>query len=606
MTSLPPVNDDETMEILPLSLDSPLAEPANTGVPDNSSGSSTSDAASPDGNSNNTEKIVEDEEVSGTRTTTIETEHNNSTKTTENQPEQQECTQEGNQKDSTLSSPKEELIEEENNNNNNNNESIDCSKEDNGNIEVQLNKEETSETQLKGDGDGDGDVALKETGTNISDSAQQKTDSGDNDDDIEWLSPETEAGDSTNTVDHVDTNQLDPASANGTNAPMEPLKMLKKGAVAVAGGTMVGVGLVMIPLPTPFGAVVASSGLAVLGTEFGEAKELNDRLIDGAKGHLNNARDAIVEGIENMNSEHDDDDEDDDIYGGDLEGGIEIENNEGAGGAIIIVKSTSHGKATNANIEVGVGRGDNSSISTTTTTTTNNNKMGEESSDNKDTDNSEVKQNNISSENESIDITESPPPLWLHMNPIERERQVKMARLRYRRENQTTLEQAKEAFTKRTGKFLSKNLLPLIKKKEQPQPAVEVVEFVGVSPLSAATRDDNDTHRGISDAVPVASQDLKEPTLLVPELTHSGASRTDPVTVVPSSNHTGDNKPGSIGSIGSIGNGFAPTGWKNKFGSFAAKIKESPFGAGFPYPQQQNKEEQPSMPSTITIATDER
>merc|ERR1712238_362973 len=79
--------------------------------------------------------------------------------------------------------------------------------------------------------------------------------------------------------------------------------MLRKGAVAITGGTLVGVGLVMIPLPTPFGAVVASSGLAVLGTEFDEAKELNDRLIEGAKGHLSTARDALVKGIESMDQE---------------------------------------------------------------------------------------------------------------------------------------------------------------------------------------------------------------------------------------------------------------------------------------------------------------
>ena len=53
---------------------------------------------------------------------------------------------------------------------------------------------------------------------------------------------------------------------------IEPLKMLKKGATAVVGGTMVGVGLVMIPLPTPMGCVVASSGMAILGSEFEGAK----------------------------------------------------------------------------------------------------------------------------------------------------------------------------------------------------------------------------------------------------------------------------------------------------------------------------------------------
>ena len=64
-----------------------------------------------------------------------------------------------------------------------------------------------------------------------------------------------------------------------TKEVIEPMKMLKKGATAVVGGTMVGVGLVMIPLPTPMGCVVASSGLAVLGSEFEGAKEMNDRII---------------------------------------------------------------------------------------------------------------------------------------------------------------------------------------------------------------------------------------------------------------------------------------------------------------------------------------
>ena len=56
--------------------------------------------------------------------------------------------------------------------------------------------------------------------------------------------------------------------------------LIKKGAVAVAGGTMVGVGLVMIPLPTPFGAVIAGSGMAVLGTEFEAVQQTNQRMVN--------------------------------------------------------------------------------------------------------------------------------------------------------------------------------------------------------------------------------------------------------------------------------------------------------------------------------------
>ena len=51
----------------------------------------------------------------------------------------------------------------------------------------------------------------------------------------------------------------------------------RKTGVAVAGGTMVGVGIIMIPLPTPFGAVIAGSGMAVLGLEFPAAQRVLDR-----------------------------------------------------------------------------------------------------------------------------------------------------------------------------------------------------------------------------------------------------------------------------------------------------------------------------------------
>merc|ERR1711865_665034 len=122
---------------------------------------------------------------------------------------------------------------------------------------------------------------------------------------IEWLSKIK------NEVDKIDGGDniieiADVEEDQSQGGQIEPLKMIRKGAVAAVGGTMTAVGLVMIPLPTPFGAVVASAGLGVLGTEFQEAKELNEKLIDGAKGHLNTARDAIVNGIERMNDGDDD------------------------------------------------------------------------------------------------------------------------------------------------------------------------------------------------------------------------------------------------------------------------------------------------------------
>jgi hypothetical protein len=148
---------------------------------------------------------------------------------------------------------------------------------------------------------------------------------------------------------------------------------------------MVGVGLVMIPLPTPFGAVIASSGLAVLGTEFKEAKEMNDRLIEGAKGLVRDGRERIVRSIESMESEDFDADKQDD--------------NTAA-------------------------------------------KDPDEEDDNRDGEGA---------------------PKWLLMNPIERERQERIAREKYRRENQTTYQQTKEYLTKKTGLFLSRNLLPFLK-----------------------------------------------------------------------------------------------------------------------------------------------
>lgn len=118
---------------------------------------------------------------------------------------------------------------------------------------------------------------------------------------IEWLSPHPTPRARENEIEttvFTESNNGETASAS-----IEPLNMIRKGAVAAVGGTMTAVGLVMIPLPTPFGAVIASSGLAVLGTEFDEAKELNDRLIEGAKDHLNNAREALVNGIESMDQD---------------------------------------------------------------------------------------------------------------------------------------------------------------------------------------------------------------------------------------------------------------------------------------------------------------
>jgi hypothetical protein len=86
------------------------------------------------------------------------------------------------------------------------------------------------------------------------------------------------------------------------NEVIEPLKMLRKGATALVGGTILGVGLIMIPLPTPCGCIVASSGLALLGSEFEGARKMNDNLIDKTKTNLVMARDKLITTIESLNS----------------------------------------------------------------------------------------------------------------------------------------------------------------------------------------------------------------------------------------------------------------------------------------------------------------
>jgi hypothetical protein len=174
----------------------------------------------------------------------------------------------------------------------------------------------------------------------------------------------------------------------------------------------------MIPLPTPFGAVVASSGLAVLGTEFKEAKDMNERLIEGAKSTITLARDKIVQSIESMDV--DDFDADDDVATTDAKGntnaGQEVD-------GVIKVPLPPPDKAGDDD------EGDG-------------NKDGDDNNNNHDT------------------------PKWLLMNPIEQKRQERLAKEKYRRENQTAFEQTKEYWTKKTGAFLSRNLLPLLKEKK--------------------------------------------------------------------------------------------------------------------------------------------
>lgn len=266
-------------------------------------------------------------------------------------------------------------------------------------------------------------------------------------DDIEWLTPFT--------LPKVKSGEEiaaeDDAASVSTAGRDNPLKILKKGAVAAVGGSMVGLGLVMIPLPTPFGAVVASSGLAVLGTEFKEAKDLNDSLIDGAKGHLNKARDSIVKGIEKMNEEDIDDVEIPDISNNSTiqSKDSSVETEEAEGGAVFKMNAAKTLKRGDSNADSSVG---------------------------------DV------SENSESGSASDPPPVWLHMNPIERQRQERLAKQKYRRDRQTSYEQAKEAMTKRTGKFLSMTILPFIKKAEPtPEAANEEVAETVEEPTTTTT-----------------------------------------------------------------------------------------------------------------------
>jgi len=89
------------------------------------------------------------------------------------------------------------------------------------------------------------------------------------------------------------------SSSSNDDADLDPILVAaRKAAVAASGTALVGLGLVMIPLPTPFGCAVAASGMAVLGTEFPAAQRVLDR-----------TREGVVEGLEKMASLEDDDEE---------------------------------------------------------------------------------------------------------------------------------------------------------------------------------------------------------------------------------------------------------------------------------------------------------
>lgn len=206
-------------------------------------------------------------------------------------------------------------------------------------------------------------------------------------------------------------------SSADEGAAVDTLKLLRKGAVAAVGGAMVGVGLVMIPLPTPFGAVIASSGLALLGTEFEGAKEMNERVIEG----VNIARDHIVKSIESMEQEESDADESPD--------------EDSSTPKIRVTASTD---------------ADGSPDLGSTTACSSGEREGEV-----------VEARSEDSGNERA------TPFRSYMNPVERERQERIARERDQEELQSAYFQTKQYLTRKAGSFLSKNLLPLLKAKEE-------------------------------------------------------------------------------------------------------------------------------------------
>ena len=301
---------------------------------------------------------------------------------------------------------------------------------------------------------------------------------------IEWLSKIK------NEVDKIDGGDniieiADVEEDQSQGGQIEPLKMIRKGAVAAVGGTMVGVGLVMIPLPTPFGAVIASAGLGVLGTEFNEAKELNDKLIDGAKGHLNTARDAIVNGIERMNDDEGDQNkiqnDRDNKYNNknNDDGNDNTFNNTDVSSGLVAVLDAKFDKVKELNdelIEGSKGRPNNTCVQKIENVdrTDQGEEKGkyifkdgkienEQGGNNKEKDDGNSNLNKVGKQDD-----EEESPWWLsNMNQTERARQEKIAKEMYRKENQTSYEQTKEYLTKRTGKFLSHNILPYIKRKEE-------------------------------------------------------------------------------------------------------------------------------------------
>jgi hypothetical protein len=98
------------------------------------------------------------------------------------------------------------------------------------------------------------------------------------------------------------------ASSSSSSSQSDFLRQAKRVGVGIVGGTITTVGLIMIPLPTPFGVVVAGAGMAVLGTEFPAATQLletsRDKLVHAIETHV------VMENDDREDDDNDDDDDD--------------------------------------------------------------------------------------------------------------------------------------------------------------------------------------------------------------------------------------------------------------------------------------------------------
>merc|ERR1712113_498312 len=118
--------------------------------------------------------------------------------------------------------------------------------------------------------------------------------------------------------------------------------MARKAGVAIGGGALTTLGLVMIPLPTPFGVVVAGADMAVLGTEFPEAQAVLDK-----------TRDVVVDVIEKNCSSSDGEEEDDDDTknNNDRNNHRDEEDGDASGDATTRIK---HGEGKNKNSSIDI------------------------------------------------------------------------------------------------------------------------------------------------------------------------------------------------------------------------------------------------------------